>query len=281
MIPSPYSTRPALTLDGGFWGLRLQQESSAAPSSEAAAHIHREQQDGSLGSVPGLKPPTLSSSSQGSCRKGLLSLLKQMVTAAYFALGAVTGQAPICPQIRTSFATSGNGPLFGQKPRHQSLGAELADSLPCLILPGPTDKQRRFHQLVRRGQGLVGRAAGGPASSCPQALGEAEAVAPGIHRAVWRGLSWLRICPASLIRRNAGGRPGEKQVTKACLTKAEQAGKGANCSVWTLYRESYSLSEEATKTNPTSRGGFPMQMARQRTEWPSGVLKSLWPGGQG
>lgn len=75
------------------------------------------------------------------------SLLKQMVTIPDFAPEAITCQAPICSSIRTSFAISGNYPLFVQKLCHQTLGAKLADNLSCLILAWPAEEQRCLRQL--------------------------------------------------------------------------------------------------------------------------------------
>ena len=114
------------------------------------------------------------------------------------------------------------------------------------------------------------RAGGGDqswASSCLQELGEVEAEAPGIHQAVWRRLSWLQVCPASLIKRNAEDWPGEKQVTMACPTRAGRAEKGAGHSIWAFYRENL---EAATPTNPAPpmlrEQGFPYQTVRQRAQ---------------
>lgn len=114
------------------------------------------------------------------------------------------------------------------------------------------------------------RAGGGDqswASSCLQELGEVEAEAPGIHQAVWRRLSWLQVCPASLIKRNAEDWPGEKQVTMACPTRAGRAEKGAGHSIWAFYRENL---EAATPTNPAPpmlrEQGFPYQTVRRRAQ---------------
>ena len=54
-----------------------------------------------------LSPPVL-----GLLQETFFSLLQQMVATADFALGAITCQTPICSSIKTSFAISGNYPLY-------------------------------------------------------------------------------------------------------------------------------------------------------------------------
>ena len=131
----------------------------------------------------------------------------------------------------------------------------------------------------QRGQGLGG---GGDLGDGP----------PSVHRCWGRkrlrpqestgqfggGSLGCQVCPASLIKRNTEGRPGEKQVTVACPTSTERAENGASYSFWALYRESL---KEATQANhPPSparvvRIGFPtLGGKRENTEGTSGVPRS-------
>ena len=114
------------------------------------------QQGGSLDSVPGLKLPTLSSSSWGPAGRGILLPAEADGGNCLLCPGTCKLSGFLCSLIRTSFAISGNCPLSVQKLCYQTLGAELAGNLPCLTLPWPAEEPRCLHRLGREDKGLGG-----------------------------------------------------------------------------------------------------------------------------
>lgn len=113
-------------------------------------------QSSDLNSVPVLKLPILSPAAYRTLQGKLFSLLKQMVTTARLALGATSCQAATCSPIRTSFAISGNCPLFTQKLCCQTLGAKLADNFSGLTLSWPAEERRCLRHLGRGDKGWRG-----------------------------------------------------------------------------------------------------------------------------
>lgn len=79
--------------------------------------------------MPVLKLPILSPAAYPALQGKPFSRPKQMVATAHLALGAASCQGATCSPIKTSFAVSGNCPLFIQKLCHQTLGAKGADDL--------------------------------------------------------------------------------------------------------------------------------------------------------